>query len=433
MRSKIFALLLTFLLGSAAQAVEKKEIDAIFKAKCMDCHSNETVMPWYATLPIVKDIIGADIEKGRSYFMLPSEFFAYQDLQSIPKHVVKRLQNEVRHDAMPPILYKFGHFDKIVSADEKKKILEFLGNVNQNLVEPLPRKESLKLNQAKVSLGNELYHDKRLSGDNTLSCASCHDLAKGGTDQAVSSTGIRGQIGPINSPTTYNSVYNIKQFWDGRSETLETQAHGPVNNPGEMGSNWDEVIVKLKKDPILLNKFNSVYGTKNITGDMIANSIAEFEKSLITPNSRFDKYLRGDKKAITPDEKTGYELFQKHNCTSCHFGPALGGGVFRKMGVANDYFADRVQGRNGLTKRALSEADLGLYNFTKKDLEKNNFKVPILRNIELTYPYMHDGSIPSLEKAVEVMSFYQFGTKINNHDRDLIVKFLKTLTDEDLK
>ena len=133
---------------------------------------------------------------------------------------------------------------------------------------------------------------------------------------------------------------------------------------------------KLKKDPVLLNKFNSVYGTKNITGDMIANSIAEFEKSLITPNSRFDKYLRGDKKAITADEKAGYELFQKQDCTSCHFGPALGGSVFRKMGIANDYFADRVQGRNGLTKRALSEADLGLYNFTKKDLDK--IKSPVL-------------------------------------------------------
>ena len=125
MKSTILGFLLIIFSTSAVLAVEKKEIDAIFKAKCMDCHSNETVMPWYATLPIVKDIIGADIEKGKSYFMLPSEFFAYQDLQSIPKHVVKRLQNEISHDTMPPILYKFGHFDKIVSADEKKKILEF--------------------------------------------------------------------------------------------------------------------------------------------------------------------------------------------------------------------------------------------------------------------------------------------------------------------
>ncbi len=434
MKSKIlgFLLIAACSFGSAF-ASDKKDIDAIFKAKCMDCHSNETVLPWYASLPIAKQIIGADIEKGRAYFRLPRDFFAYEDLESLPKHVVKRLEFQIEHDTMPPTLYRFGHFDKILSSDEKNQILNFLKGVNVSLIEALPTKDELILNHEKVALGNELYHDTRLSGDNTLSCASCHGLDKGGTDQAVSSTGINGQIGPINSPTTYNSSFNVKQFWDGREPTLEAQAHGPVHNPGEMGSSWQEVIGKLKKDSDLLNKFKAVYGTKEITGDMIANAIAEFEKSLVTPNSRFDKYLKGDNAAITQDEKAGYELFQKHNCTSCHFGPAVGGAVFRKMGVANDYFRDRSEGRNGLAKLALTDVDVGLFGHTKKEADKNYFKVPILRNIELTYPYMHDGSIKTLDKAVEVMAFYQSGTKINNHDRDLIVQFLKTLTDEDLK
>lgn len=418
---------------ASEQITAKKKIDAIFKAKCMDCHSGETVMPWYATLPIAKDVIGNDIKKGRAYFRLPRDFFAYEDLESLPKHVVKRLEYQIEHDEMPPVLYRFGHFDKILSGDEKKQILDFLKGIDVSLIEALPTKGELILNQEKVALGNKLYHDTRLSGDDTLSCASCHDLAMGGTDQAVSSTGVNGQIGPINSPTVYNSAFNVKQFWDGRAEDLEAQAHGPVHNPGEMGSSWQEVIPKLKKDSSLMKEFKNVYGTKNITGDMIANAIAEFEKSLVTPNSRFDKYLKGDKEAITSAEREGYELFQKYDCTSCHFGPAIGGSVFRKMGVVNDYFVDRSQGLNGLQKLVLTDVDAGLFNHSKLDSDKNYFKVPILRNIELTYPYLHDGSLKSLEEAVTVMAYYQSGTKINNKDRDSIVAFLKTLTDEDLK
>lgn len=437
MKSKILGFLLIFFILLPAKAVEKKlekkKIDAIFKAKCMDCHSNETVLPWYASLPIAKDLIGNDIKKGRAYFRLPRDFFAYEDLESLPKHVVKRLELEIGNDEMPPWLYRFGHWDKILSSEEKTKILNFLKGVDVSLVEPLPTKDELILNQEKVTLGNKLYHDTRLSGDNSLSCASCHDLKMGGTDQAVSSTGIRGQLGPINSPTVYNSSFNVKQFWDGRAADLEAQAHGPVANPIEMGSSWEEVIPRLKKDSELMKEFKKVYDTKYITGDMVANAIAEFEKSLVTPNSRFDKYLKGDKDAISDSEKKGYRLFQKYDCTSCHFGPALGGAVFRKMGVVNDYFVDRVEGRNGLEKLALSDVDAGLFNHSKREGDQNYFKVPILRNIELTYPYMHDGSIKSLDKAVEVMAFYQTGTKINNQDRDLIVEFLKTLTDEDLK
>ena len=419
----------------SVQAIEKSQVDAIFRAKCMDCHSNETVLPWYAELPIAKQLIANDINKGRAFFDLAKEFFAYEDLESLPRHVVKRLEHEIKTDSMPPMLYRLGHMDRIVSQDEKKLILDFLAGVDiddDGIFEALPKKESIMLDQAKVDLGNKLYHDKRLSGDNTLSCASCHDLGKGGTDQSVTSLGINGHIGPINSPTTLNAVYNIRQFWDGRAKDLEEQAHGPVHNPGEMGSNWQEVIAKLEKDDDLMAQFKNVFGTTEITGDMIANSIAEFEKSLITPNSRFDRYLNGDEDALLDDEKHGMQLF-KQNCTSCHYGPALGGKAFKKMGVVNDYFADRAAGRNGMKKLAISDVDAGLYNFSKKETEKNHFKVPVLRNIELTFPYFHDGSINSLEKAVEYMSFYQNGIKISNEDRDAIVAFLKTLTDEDLR
>jgi cytochrome c peroxidase len=428
-----FVLIFLFFLQSSAYAVEKREIDSIFKAKCMDCHSNETHLPWYAELPIAKQLITADINKGRSYFLFSRDFFQYENHEDIPKHVIKRLQHEIAHDYMPPYIYRFAHLDKIISQEEKQKILAFLNQQEESLLEPLPLKSELKLDSKKVALGKKLYHDTRLSHDNSLSCASCHDLAKGGTDQAISSTGINGQIGPINSPTTYNSVYNIRQFWDGRAQDLEEQAHGPVNNPGEMGSDWKEVIAKLKKDSELMQEFKEVYDTKKITGDMIANAIAEFEKSLITANSRFDAYLRGDKTVLSQSELKGYKLFEKHNCSSCHFGKAIGGRTFRKMGIAHDYFNDRKQGLNGLKAKAITEVDAGLFNQTHKEADIGVFKVPILRNIELSFPYLHDGSLNTLEQTVEVMAYYQNGTKIKKQERDLIVAFLKTLTDEDLK
>lgn len=287
-------------------------------------------------------------------------------------------------------------------------------------VQPLP--QTLHLNPDKVALGNKLFNDKRLSKDNSMSCASCHDLAKGGCDQRKVSTGVNGQQGPINAPTVYNSYFNIKQFWDGRVNNLQEQANGPVNNPKEMGANWNDVQARLENDPQYTKLFMKVYGS-GVTVNNITDAIAEYEHSLITP-SRFDDYLRGNKNAITAQEKHGYALFKSFGCASCHNGINFGGTQFVKMGIFHDYYKDRGT--------PITEADLGVYNLTHKEADKYVFKVPTLRNIEITYPYYHDGSINSLKVAVIMMGYYESDIRISSADADDIVAFLCSLTGKEL-
>ena len=419
----------------ATKSASRIKAEKVFKQKCMDCHSDQTVYPWYAQLPIIHDLIQADVTKGRSYLDLEKELFLVKNDKDIPKHVIVELESVITAGTMPLLQYRAIHWDKAITKEEKLMILDWLDELKGLVIEPIPTKESLGLDQGKVLLGEKLFNDKRLSADNTISCATCHDLSKGGTDQMRFSTGINGTKGHINSPTVYNSVYNIKQFWDGRADNLEAQASGPVHNPAEMGSSWEEVISKIQDDKELLEMFKASFGVKNskeITGDMIANAIAEHEKSLITPGSRFDQFLNGDRDAINAEEKQGFELFKKYNCTNCHLGPAVGGTSFEKMGLAKDYFADRTAGLNGLKKMAASKEDNGRYNANHKEDYRYKFKVPTLRNVELTYPYFHDGNVKTLDEAVRIMAEYQVGKKPTPREIELIVKFLKTLTGEEL-
>jgi cytochrome c peroxidase len=272
----------------------------------------------------------------------------------------------------------------------------------------------------KAALGDRLFHDKRLSKDNTLACASCHDLATGGVDRQVSSTGINGAKGPINAPTVFNSALNFRQFWDGRAASLEEQAAGPVHNPLEMGSNWTEVLGKLSQDTELVAQMRAAY-PDGLQPKNIQDAIATFERTLNTPNARFDKYLRGDKSAISADELRGYQLFKNYGCVACHQGVNVGGNMFQSFGVMGDYFAKRGK---------VGAADLGRYNVTKNEADKHVFKVPSLRNIALTAPYFHDGSAASLPEAVDVMFRFQLGRPASPQDKELIVKFLHTLTGE---
>jgi cytochrome c peroxidase len=284
-------------------------------------------------------------------------------------------------------------------------------------VKPLP--EKLNLDGRKVALGRILFHDKRLSKDNSLACASCHDLAKGGVDGRQTAVGIGGQVGPINTPTVLNSGLNFRQFWNGRAATLEEQAAGPVHNPGEMGSNWKEVLGKLGQDRKLISQFDSLYDN-GLQPANIQDAIATFERSLLTP-SRFDRYLRGDSSAITEEERTGYQLFKNYGCVACHQGVNIGGNMFQTFGVLGNYFEDRGK---------LTDADLGRYAVTKRESDRYVFKVPSLRNVELTAPYFHDGSAQNLEAAVDVMFRYQLGRTAPATDKASIIKFLKTLTAE---
>lgn len=291
------------------------------------------------------------------------------------------------------------------------------GQVLDEPLKPLP--DNLNLDGRKVALGRVLFHDKRLSKDNSLACASCHDLAKGGVDGRQTAVGINGQVGPINTPTVLNSGLNFRQFWNGRAATLEEQAAGPVHNPGEMGSNWKEVLGKLGRDQKLISQFDSIYGD-GMQPANIQDAIATFERSLITP-SRFDRYLKGDSGAITEDERRGYQLFKNYGCIACHQGVNVGGNMFQVFGVLGNYFQDRGN---------VTDADLGRFAVTKRESDRYVFKVPSLRNVELTAPYFHDGSAKNLEAAVDVMFRYQLGRTAPASDKELIIKFLKTLTGE---
>lgn len=285
-------------------------------------------------------------------------------------------------------------------------------------IQPLPL--HTPLDTAKVALGERLFTDKRLSRDNTVACASCHNLAKGGADGLATAIGIGGAKGPINTPTVFNSGYHFRQFWDGRAASLEEQAAGPVHNPKEMGSNWAEVLVKLSKDEALVAQMKQSY-PDGLQAASIQDAIATYERSLVTPNARIDRYLRGDKTALSSDELRGYQLFKAYGCVACHQGVNVGGNMFQTFGVMGDYFAKRGNP---------TEADLGRYNVTKRESDKHVFKVPSLRNVALTAPYFHDGSAKTLGDAVDVMFKFQLGRPASAQDKDLIVKFLHTLSGE---
>lgn len=284
-------------------------------------------------------------------------------------------------------------------------------------IEPIPLQ--VAFDKAKANIGNKLFHDNRLSKDETISCATCHPLSQCGVDGLQVSVGISGQLGDFNAPTVYNSVYNIAQFWDGRAETLEEQAAAPSEHPKEMGTNWKDIVVKIQNDPEYVKLFKEAYPKQGITKDTITNAIAEFERTLITPNSRFDKYLRGDKSAISAEELKGYELFKSYGCVICHSGINVGGKIFQKMGIFKNYFEDRGN---------ITIADYGRYNFTQKEADRFRFKVPGLRNVAVTAPYFHDGSVKNLSEAVNIMAEYQLGKTLTPEETTAIVAFLKTLT-----
>jgi len=408
------------------------EVSQILQNKCVDCHAPGMLRkPIYSDLPIAKQLMEHDIDRARSRLVLSKKLFNGQESFTLLQ--LARIEHAVQSNMMPPALYLTMHWSKRLTSDERKTILDWLVRERAKSpwstdaapefkgepVQPLPL--TTELNADKVALGKKLFHDPLLSGDNTISCASCHDLTRGGTDQAKVSTGIHGQQGPINSPTVYNTAYNIAQFWDGRARDLQEQAGGPVVNPLEMGAHWEGVVEKLKQLPEYQEAFAKVYPEQCISKTTITDAIAVFEQSLITGNSRFDQYLRGNTAVLNGQEIQGYELF-KVNCASCHVGPALGGLSFEKMGVKHDYFKQRGG--------ELTEVDNGRFNVTQHGKDLYFFKVPTLRNIELTYPYFHDGSTYNLAEAVQIMGKDQRDKIFSNDETAKLVAFLMTLTGE---
>lgn len=287
-------------------------------------------------------------------------------------------------------------------------------------IQPIPLE--LNLDDRKVALGHDLFHDTQLSSNGTVSCATCHPLDKGGTDRLPISKGMGGSLTGLNAPTVFNTAFHSRFNWNGKAKTLEDQADGPIASVGEMGGmSWGEVVARLQRSPDYQATFNAIY-QDGVTPDNVREAIAIFQRSLYTPNAPFDKYLRGDDAAITEEEKKGYDLFKSYGCVSCHQGMAVGGNMFQTLGIFGDYFADRGT--------PVIEADLGRYNITENELDRHVFKVPSLRNIALTAPYFHDGNPKTLDQAIKYMGKYQLGVDIPQEDVDLIMLFLRSLTGE---
>lgn len=418
----------------SADLPQYEQVYRIFEdGGCLSCHSSDPELPFYAELPVAGKIVMQDIDSGyRAYDMRPfmeslkadGEFSAV-DLAKIEKVVLD--------DRMPMPKYYLVHWGSSLTPAKRQIVLDWIrkeriemyadGLPEDRAAEPVrPIDKYIEVDPAKVALGFALFHDPRLSVDNTVSCATCHALETAGVDNHQYSHGVNDLLGGVNAPTVYNAVYNFVQFWDGRAATLAAQAAGPPLNPVEMASpSFDDIIAKLQADKDFSKAFKAVY-PDGLTEANITDAIEEFERTLITPDSRFDKWLLGDDSALTADELAGYELFKQYDCATCHVGQNLGGQSYELMGLRKHYFADR-----GLE---LTVEDNGRFKETQAERDRHRFKVPGLRNVEHTWPYYHDGTRETLEEAVRDMGIYQSGVELTSDEVDKITAFLKTLTGE---
>ena len=287
-------------------------------------------------------------------------------------------------------------------------------------IAPLP--ESPAAPPARVALGERLFHDPLLSADETLSCASCHDLATGGDDGRARSVGINGTVGGINAPTVIGTGLDIAWSWDGRAPTLEGQINGPLQSPKVMGAVWGDVIARIESHPEYPALFASTYPERGITRATVRDAIAAFERSLIGRGNRFDRWLAGDTEALDEHERFGYDLFKYYGCSSCHQGQNVGGNLYQRLGLVNEYFAQRAE--------PITRADWGRYNVTGAEEDRHVFKVPSLRMAAHTAPYLHDGSAATLRDAVDVMFRFQIGRRAPDVHKEAIVAFIRTLSPE---
>lgn len=275
--------------------------------------------------------------------------------------------------------------------------------------------------EEKVELGKMLYHDPRLSSTGTVSCSSCHNTMLGGEDNRANSMGVNGQTGGRSAPTVWNSAFNAVQFWDGRAPSLEAQAAGPVTNPIEMGmKDWDAVVARLKTIKGYNQAFAKAFGDNSVSKENATKAIAAYERTLITPNSPYDQYVSGDKTALTEQQVRGMNKVAELGCTSCHSGAAFNGaGAFQTFPIhENAYFSAQYHFKK----------DKGLAEVTKNEADEGLWKVPTLRNIALTAPYFHNGSVKTLEEAIKIMGKLQLDKDLSKEEVADIEAFLEGLT-----
>lgn len=431
----------------ATPQAAKKAAQAIMQSKCADCHGAKPAFNGLSNLlslgQVKRDIIAAQ----RAFTMEPDGSLRSANIDFLKMDHVLKTRN------MPPALYTAVHLGKgLTLADvaimryhydredamsrafapirpanmTNEEYSAFIWGITDH--EDTPSRQEISRALAKVYLGHRLFFDTRLSTNNKVSCATCHDLTRGGTDNLPKSEGVPGpdgkpQLGGVNAPTVFNAEGNIRQFWDGRAADLQEQAGGPPLNPIEMGfsvpEDWGTIAKNIKDDPEYRILFPLVYGDKGISADTITDAIAAFERTLVTPDSAFDRYLTGETDAMTEAQISGMHAFVNYGCATCHAGPTLGGQSFEYI---NTHTPLRAHAPN------YTEGAFGLRDFTKKEEHKDMFRVPNLRNIALTSPYFHTGTVDQLDEAVRIMFESQVGiTPSASVVRD-VTEFLRAQT-----
>ena len=422
---------------SIPDAPVSQQVAAILEQNgCYSCHSGQDGTPFYAKLPFADPIL-AHVEIGTRFWDLRRE-----DLENPSEVLLSKLQHSVTSGNMPLVEYKLIHWGTGFNKAEKSLLTEWILSQRQerfatgtackayaqHALQPIP--DSLATDIRKVTLGRKMYNEARVSLDGTLSCATCHVIDQGGADSRGTRTseGIYGQFGGINAPTVLNAAFNVEQFWNGRAHTLADQAAGPPVNPVEMGDQtWEQICERLKEDASLVAEFQSIY-PEGITQATVTDAIAEYEKTLITPNDRLDQMLKGDENALTEEEKKGLAAFMDNTCAVCHVGKTLGGQSFETLGIYEDYYAAREQSNPDIV---YNDDDKGLAGFTGDTADLHRFKVPGLRNISKTSPYFHDGTQATIEDAVRAMFRFELGVKeAPESDVASISAFLRTLDGE---
>ena len=408
----------------------------ITDAGCLRCHTSTPDLPFYASMPVAGKIVMEDVSKAYRAFDMTQMEADLEAGQPLNPADLAKIEKVILDGKMPQAKYYLVHWGSSITDAKKEIALSDVKEIRAKYfpnplaapefanepVRPIP--DSVAYNAQKAELGERLYHDTRLSADGTISCATCHGIETGGVDNKRYSEGINGQLGGVNAPTVFNACFNFVQFWDGRAATLAEQAGGPPLNPVEMGcKSFDEIVERLSADEAFTAKFLSVY-PEGLSMGTITNAIEEYEKTLLTPNSPFDRYLKGEKDAMTADQIEGYKLFKEYNCATCHAGVNMGGLTYELMGQRANYFEDRE-----LTQKSgLTDGDNGRWAQTKIERDRYRFKTPTLRNVALTYPYYHDGSVSTLGEAISKMATYQVGRKISETESQKVESFLNALT-----
>ena len=422
----------------ASLAPDEQMTQILNDGGCVFCHTANPDLPFYADFPVAKSLITKDVEEGYKAFDIAPMLQALAEGKAVNEVDLAKVEKCVADGTMPLMQYYLAHWGSSLTSTKTDMVLAWVKQHREQFypntlaaeefknepVRPIP--DSIAVDARKVALGEALYHDTRLSGDGTVSCATCHGINTAGVDNKQYSEGIKGQLGGVNAPTSFNACFNFVQFWDGRAATLAEQAGGPPLNPVEMGSaSFDEIAARLSADADFTARFKAVY-PEGLNEQTITDAIAEYEKTLVTPNSPFDRYLKGDKQALTAEQVEGYALFKEYNCATCHAGVNMGGLSYELMGKRADYFKDReINAKSGLT-----DADNGRWAQTKVERDRYRFKTPTLRNVALTWPYYHDGSVPTLDKAIDMMARYQVGREMPAADVQKVQSFLQALTGE---